>query len=1182
MSFDRFLAVFTLELRALVRRPMFWTLVGVLALLAWGMSTGSVMLGTGSAMVGGRKAWITSEFSAAFILSVLAAAFYAFFLAIASGLSVPRDDELKVGEILHATRLRPAEYVWGKAAAIMAAFVLAVALHLFFMVLFNHLLPNPEAEQIRGPFELGTYLRPALVFTLPTIVFFGGVAFWLGERWRRPMLAFLLPIATGLLQFSLLWNWAPSWLDPAWNRLLMLVDPSGFRWLNETWLELDRGADFYNTAAVGLDGTLLLNRAIFVGLGLLALVAAQRHFSFGLRRAAARKQGRRRRRGAAPLAAPGELTMRQRRGGFLRHAAEFARAELGALLHEPGLYLFVFFVLMQVMAQTLLDVGAFEAPLLLTPGLAAVGAFNTLSLLLCLLLMFFLVESLERERASGMAAMVYSSPGGTAAYLAGKVAGNSLVAFGVLLAAFIGGAVTILIQGKVSLGVGPYLLVWGALLLPTFVVWCLFLCAVQALTGNRFVSYGIGLGALALTLYRQFTDRMNWVGNWMMWDTLRWSDASVLELDRRAILLNRLMVLALAAFFLLVAVRYLQRRRIDAARLVDRLRPRALVREGYRLAPAAAVPLTLGVVLWFGVLNGAGGEAAETQYKDYWKQNHATWRDAPQPSLAAVELDVALEPAVGEVTSRGKLELLNHHDEPLGRFALTGGRHWRQLEWTLAGEPHEPEDRPLLYVFERPLAPGERVELGFSFRGRYPGGISKNGGGAASFVVRGSVVLTGFDAGFMPVLGYREEIGVDEDNRYDPPEHHDDLYREVLAPAFGNQQPFTTRVRIDVPADYRAHSVGVRESETVAAGRRRSVWVSDHPVRLLNIVAGRWQVRRGEGTAVYHFPEHAYNIDEIARTLDGARRHYSEWFHPFPWRELRLSEFAGLATYAQGFPSNITFSESIGFLVRDDPRASLAMMVTAHESAHQWWGNLLTPGDGPGGNILSEGMAHFATAMLIEELGGERRRQEFAKRTESRYGDRRRRDAERPLVKTDGAERGDRTVMYDKGSWVMWMLMREVGREPMLEGLREFIGRFKDGPDYPLLEDLIETLRPYAPDPERFDRFVDQWFFQVVAPEFRLHEAGLEPAGDGWVATARLENFGTGEVAVEVAAVSGERWAEDGEPGAEYRDERVLVVLGAGESREVRLEVPFEAERLVVDPDVEVLQLRRNAAVAEL
>ena len=1179
MSADRLLAVSGLELRGLLRRPMFWTMVAVLALLAWGMSTGSVMLGTGSAVVGGRKAWITSEFSSAFILSVLAASFYSFFVAIAAGLSVTRDQELGVGELLHATRLRPAEYVWGKAAAMAAGFLVAAVLHLGFMVLFNHLLPNPQATQIRGPFHLVSYLRPALLFALPTIVFFGGVAFWLGERFRRPMLAFMLPIGTGLFQFSLLWNWSPSWLAPAWNRLLMIVDPSGFRWLNETWLKLDRGADFYNTAPVGLDSTILVNRALFAGLGLLAVVAARRHFSFGRPQAAA---GRRRRRPTAASTAGVALAMSQRPAGFFRHWGEFARAELVALLHHPGLYLFAFFVLIQAMAQTLLATGAFEAPLLLTPGMAAVGAFNTLSLLLCLLLMFFLVESLERERGTGTEPLIYSSPSGSAAYLVGKVTGNSLVAVGVLLASLVGGAVTMLIQGEVAFDITPYLLVWGGLMLPTFFAWCFFLCAVQALTRNRYMTYGLGLGALALTIYRQMTGGMNWVGNWMMWDTVRWSDVSVLELDRRPIVLNRLMVLALAGLFLLVAVRYLQRRRVDATQLVNRLRPKSLLREGYRLAAVAAVPLTVGLVLWVGVLNGIGGETAEREYKDYWKQNHATWREAKQPSMASVDLDVRLEPAAGGIVSRGELELVNPHDEALRRFAITGGRHWRNLAWTLDGEPFEPEDRSGLYVFDRPLEPGEHLRLGYSFNGSYPGGMSKNGGDKGTFVLPGGVVLSGFDPSFMPVLGYREDIGVDDDNRYDPPDYDDDLYRETLEPMLGNRDPFTTRVRIDVPAAYQVHSVGVRESETVAAGRRRSVWVSDHPVRLVNIIAGDWEVRRGDGTAVYYFAEHPYNVDEIARTLDAARKHYSEWFHPFPWRELRVSEFAGLAVYAQGFPTNITFSENIGFLVRDDPKTNLVMMVTAHETAHQWWGNLLTPGDGPGGNILSEGMAHFSTAMLIEELGGQRRREEFAKRTEARYGDRRRPDAERPLVKIDSTQPGDRTVTYDKASMVVWMLMREMDREPLLAGLREFIARFKDGPDYPLLEDLIETLRPHAPDPQRFDRFVEQWFFDVVVPEFRLHDVGLDRAADRWVATTRLENFGTGEVEVAVAAVTGERWSEDGERGEDYRETRVTVALGAGESREVRIEAPFEPERIVVDPDVEVLQLRRNAAVAEL
>ncbi len=57
----------------------------------------------------------------------------------------------------------------------------------------------------------------------------------------------------------------------------------------------------------------------------------------------------------------------------------------------------------------------------------------------------------------------------------------------------------------------------------------------------------------------------------------------------------------------------------------------------------------------------------------------------------------------------------------------------------------------------------------------------------------------------------------------------------------------------------------------------------------------------------------------------------------------------------------------------------LAFLVTAHEAAHQWWGGLLMPGDGPDGNILSEGTAHFSTILLFEQLRGPEQRIEFCK-----------------------------------------------------------------------------------------------------------------------------------------------------------------------------------------------------------
>jgi len=275
-SLKRAAAVFRLELAHTLSRPLFLFLVALLLLLSFGLSRGNVTIVSGDASVGGTKAWITSEFAFAFVLSTLVGVIYAFFLGIASGLAVVQDDECHVSELLQSTPLSAREYAWGKFLAVLGGFGAALGLHLLFAMFFNQLVPNPHTAEIRGPFELANYLRPALVFAAPALVFFGGVAFYLGERTRRPLLVFLFPLAVFLLSIFFLWEWSPSWLDPRLNRALMLIDPSGFRWLNETWLRLDRGARFYNTARISLDAGFLASRAVFLGLGLGAVWLAER------------------------------------------------------------------------------------------------------------------------------------------------------------------------------------------------------------------------------------------------------------------------------------------------------------------------------------------------------------------------------------------------------------------------------------------------------------------------------------------------------------------------------------------------------------------------------------------------------------------------------------------------------------------------------------------------------------------------------------------------------------------------------------------------------------------------------------------------------------------------------------------------------------------------------------------
>ncbi len=1208
MSPRRLWRVAALDLRHDAGRPLFWILALVLAFASLMLARGDMTISSGDSMVGGARAWVTSEFAVAQMLTFVVFLVYAFFVAVAAGMSVIQDDDHQVGPILHSTPLTPGEYFWGKFAAVLLAFVAVLGLHLAMTMAANHVVPSDVADEVRGPFALVHYLRPALVIALPVVFFMAATAFAVGTWTRHAVLVFVLPVALVMGCGFFLWDWSPGWLDPRVNRLLMVLDVSGFRWLNETWLKVDRGVRFYNTAPLSFDAVFLANRLLLVGGGLAVLLLAQRDFARRLRGERLSARDRRRAMSAAEPApttipaadiaapAPGSLGERGAAPGLLRGAWLVARADLKELASHAGLYLFVPLILFQMVNLTFLDRGPFDSPMLATSGFVAVRAMNSLTALGCLLLLFYLVESLERERRSALSPVFLASPVRTASVLAGKALANLGMALAVLLTALLACVVAIVAQGRVLPDLGAFALVWGGLLLPTFLLWTGFVIAVHTLTGSRYTTYAVALGALLFTAWRQATGHMNWVGNWDLWSALRWSDLGTFEADRAALVLNRVMALGLAALFGALALRLFARTERDAARTAHRLRPAALLRGTVPLLPFAVVPLAAGIALFVMVDGGFQGGRARKQEKDYWRRNVATWRGARNPRLADVDLRLELEPARHRFRSEGIYTLVNREPVALRQVALTRGLHWEKTAWTLDGRACSPDDRVGLVVFtpERPLAPGDTVRIGFHCEGACPRGPSWNGGRVEEFILPSGTVLTGLKPSFAPTVGYDETIGVDEKNRYDARTYPEGFYEGVTDPGLDGGGYFTTRVEVTGPAEYRYNSVGVRVSDVVKGGRRTTVWRSDEPVNLFNVVAGRWQVRRGAGTAVYYHAGHPWNLDEIAAGLDASRRWYSEWFAPYPWRELKLSEFPALATYAQGFPTNISMSEAIGFLAKSDARGSLAFTVTAHEAAHQWWANLLLPGKGPGGDVLSEGMSHFSTILLIDRVKGPRQRIEFCREIEKRYGDERRADAERPLVWLDGTKKGDQTVLYDKGGWVFWMLLNHMGRERALAGVQEFIRKYRAGPDYPVLQDFLAVMRPHAADTAAFDAFARQWFHEVVVPEFRLSDARLRPlaapaAGPGpaaaWQVTVRVANVGTGRVPVDVAAERGERFPEPaagGVKGAAYAEARTSVVLGAGESRRITLRCPFEPERVVVDPDARVLQLKRKSAVAAL
>lgn len=1197
MNAARTFEVFRQEFSHNLKRPLFWVQLLLLGFMVYMLSTGRASMGSGDARVGGRKAWLTSEFALAQTLIMLVSLIYVFFVSVAAGMSVIRDDEQKVGELIHSTPLKPAEYVWGKYLAVLVSFLGVLFVQVGFAMICNHVLPHGTNAEFIGPFSVVNYLRPLVVFAIPTLVLFTGACFAIGGLSRLPVLVFAFPIGVLLLDAFFLWDWSPSWLPLGVNRVLQFVDPTGLRWLKETWLLVDRGVDFYNTAPLGLDALVVSQRLVVLVLGFACVALFQSRFASQLRGARVSARDRDaalakhtiaadpadRVATPAPLAT---LRMGSAAPGAFATMFEVARTELYQLVRAPGLYLFVPLILIQTLLNEY-GLGAFDTPLLNTAGLLASGMMNTLTLLICMVILFYTTESLQRERSSGFGAIYYATPLRTAAMLAGKALANTVLGLAIVLACFAGSLVLLAVQGQVPLDPMPFVIVWGLLLTPTFLVWTAFVSAVYAATSNRYATYATGLAAMILSGWFQMRGNMNWVFNWDLWSATRWTDLATFQYDAVPLALNRIAWLGMAVFFTVLTLRLFERRERDATSTLLRLRPGALAGAFLSLSPWLLVPLVAGSVLGWQVNDGSQGAAVRKATLDYWRKNIQTWKDAPVPATAGVDLDVRFDPPKHAFTMRGSYLLQNETDAPLARFPVTVNTRWKDLRWTVNAESCSTEARAGLVIVTpgRPLAPGDTLRLGFSYSGRQPDGISKNGGYAMEFITPSSIVLTGFSGvTFVPAVGFFPDDAVEKDkNDSDPREWPADWWKgRNRAGIPSAARWYDVRMRIDVPADLMVNATGECVSDSVRDGRRVCEWRTDHPVRIFNLIAGRWAVKRGEGVAVYYDPRHPYNVDEMFDALAGARRWYGEWFASYPWKTLRLSEFAGWPTYAQAPAGNISFSEGIGFLTRSRPDANSAFWIAGHEAAHMWWPNMAMIADGPGASVLSEGFAHFSTLLLTAQVRGEQQRQAFAKGMEARYGRTRRADSERALVKLDGQLPGDNRIWYDKGGWAMWMLHRFMGTERSMAGIREYMAAFRDSRDFAALEDYLAIQRRHAADTTAFDAFVDQWFFRVVVPHYLIDDPKLEREGKGWKVTAVVRNVGTGTMTFEVAAAMGERWPDAKKKQKPWLDVRAPITLGPGEEQPVTLRCDFRPEKLVLDPDVTVLMLERNKAEVRL
>lgn len=1213
----RRLTVFTLlELRTFWKRPVNLIMLGIFGLMSLGFVVGGVRIAVGSSDTGGAKLAINAPSNLMFADTILFALILPFFVAVGCGMPVLTDFDRRIHRLIFSTPISMVQYAMARLLGSMAVLLVILGLWVVVQMALYELWPIDPNDAARIAFQPLGYVWPIALMALPQMLFVAGVSMWLGVRTRQPVLVFAMPVVILLAGVFFVWSFNPEWL-PRWvDRLMMMVDPTGFRWLTRTFIDEDRGVAFYNTAWIMPDSTFALSRVVFgvVGLGGAWLTGrrlarteskdwrianTQALLAEAARSASAPGSVEH----ASIAARGGPLPSEVRHPGFFASTWHIVRQETRSLLRSPGVWLFGPLILLQIYGTTAFRPGTLDTEALVTTGTAAAGGFNTLTLLLCFLTLFYTVESLVREERCGMSSMFRASSVPTGAILAGKALANAVLAMVIVVAASLGIGLVILVQGlRAGLWTGFELsvlfLIFGVLLAPTLIVWCSFVAFMYALLRNRFVVYGLCLGALIGTGFATRFGYLNWASAWHLWGAVRWSELDRMEFMWPAMVANRVIVLAMAAFFIAAALAIWPRRTPDLRAVADRIAPRSILRT-LRTPLIAVIPLAvLATYTGMQVRAGYEGKPRRDAAKAYWKRNSRTWENAPSASLDKVDAEVKLFPEKRSMEVVGTYTLRNPHALPMAEIPLSVGAHLKSSEWKVDGVATDPtkkdqpdpsiENRSGLYVVRpaHPLATDETVQVSFRCEGKFPDGWSRFSAGAGEFVLPTGVVLTSFSSSFLPIVGFADGVGVDDKNSRDAKEYPPEHYKTRVDPLFGPAWTTSVRLAVEGPADWTLNAVGVAKESTEKDGRRRTVWESDHPVRFFNIVGGPLVEAKGEVSTVYHDTRTPVNVQTMVQALDASRKRYSQWFAPYPWTLLRVTQFPGLAGYAQGFPGNISFSEEIGFLTRPntgDEDVDSAFYIVAHEAGHQWWGNLVTPGKGPGGNIISEGLANFSAAMLIHHEKGDSQRRVLLRRWENSYVNGRNADSERAINRIDGSRPGDTNVTYDRAGFVFWMLRELMGEEAMLGGMKEFTAKWKDGVamegglDFPLIEDFVDALRPHAKDPEKFDAFVKQWIYGKVLPEFTLADIKTEPSGEGSVVKGSITNVGTGEMDV-VVRVQGEQPTGLGADGKKvdppHQDTVVHVAPGA--PAEFSVTTTFKPAKVVVDPEVLVLQIGRK------
>lgn len=1091
--------IFLFELRYQLRSPLFASVAAVFFLMAF-LATASE-----SVQVGGIGDNLNINAAYAIVQTQYTLSILGMFAAVAfvAG-AITRDFELRTAEIFFATGIGERAYLLGRFLGGTTAATLAVAAGLL-GILAGTLMPWLDPERL-GAFSLEPYLFSIWAVLIPNSLVVCALFFSVAALTRSMMAAYM-----AALGFMIAFVVLAAATDPERIGTLALIDPFGisaFEEITRYWTVFDR-----NERVPAFAGTLLYNRLIWLGVAGLALAVTLGRFRFTLGSARWRwLRLRRVRPQVVPPEVPDALPVVAPAQGWRVNAARLwsqLRMDVRGVVRSVPFYVLLAFGMFNVIGAFLGAIAQlYGTPVLpVTPVMMQVigGAFLFVVLIV---IIYYSGELVHRERQHGVAGILDATPYPSGIMVLAKVGALWFVITALLGVVMLASIVVQALNDYYRFELGLYFVGLFGVLGFYFYLWCVPAVLVQVLAPGKFVGM---LVFLLVFLGLQTLPSLGFEHNLYL---LSAPSAPYSAMNGYGHFVEPLVAFGsywLVFSVLLLLLAHLLFPRGEMAGWGERLATaRARFRPGLQAVAAVGVLAFAGLGGWIyyntNVLNEYRTEEDRERAGAEYEKRYKQFARLPLPEVADIDLAIDLYPAERRLESRGRAVLVNDHDTAIEALHLTVATPLtiRALEYP--GAVLEAADEALGYYQYRltePLAPGERATLSWDLLWENPG--FENGGSTTRVVHNGTFVDT---TEIMPLPGYdssrelqdpnlRREYDLDPVERL--PKLGDPAWLDVNQLQVGRRSGF--RARIGTAADQIAVAPGYLQREWTENGRRYFEYAMDEPIwPFISVSSARYAVARDEwnGVAleVFHHPEHDYNVPAMIHASKRSLDYFTREFSPYQYRQFRILEFPGYATFAQSFPNTIPYSENIGFIadLRDEERIDYVFYVTAHELAHQWWAHQVVGANMQGMTVIVETLAQYSALMVQEQEYGPHQMRRFLKYELDNYLRSRGGEIleELPLMYVENQG----YIHYRKGSLVMYALKDYIGEAAINRALRRFLDAHAfSGPPFPTARDLVDEFRAEAA-PEH-QQLITDLFEKIVLFDLEVVEAESSPAPEG-------------------------------------------------------------------------------------